>query len=355
MRWALVLLGCMAALLGCSSGNPPAPAVDASGLPREGEGGQPRFGYTGDPLNIGAGLGRVAGSGADTMRRLLSWHGIERAPGQLDWSRTDGIYRQLIRQGTRPLWVLAGAPCWASALGSACDPTRPGNAVGVDHADDLARFLAAATRRYPESLGFEVANEQNLAVYWRGGLHPGDYATLLGAAADAVHAADPEMAVISGGLAPTESRSVGKLPWRGYVRAIYAAGVDERIDAIGFHPYAAREPGQELAPATARLIREVRRLLRSLGDREMPIWVTEVGLSTAGPYAVSAAEQARGLVRIYRHLRRLDVAVIIIHRLVDRIFPAYPGDAGFGVIGPDAVTPKPAYCALARVRGKPCS
>lgn len=289
------------------------------------------------------------------MRRLLSWQVIEPTPGERDWSVPDDLYGQLVAKGARPLWVLVGSPCWASAIREGCDPAQPGKAVGVEHAEELASFLAAAAKRYPESLGFEIGNEQNLAVYWRGGLDPAEYATLLGASADAIHAVAPRMPVIAGGLAPVERRSLGQLPWRSYIRAIYSSGVDERIDAVGFHPYAALVPGQEHAEAVAQLVRDVRRLLRSLGDPEMPIWVTEVGLSTTGFAAVSLVEQARGLVKIYRRLRRLGVPVIIIYRWIDQVLPEDQADSGFGVIGAGGAKLKPAYCALARVRGEPCS
>jgi len=354
VRLALALLGCSAALLGCGSAGPEAPVVDASGIPRAGDGSEPRFGYNEDLVTGSVDLGRVASSGADTMRRLLSWQVVEPVPGQRDWSDPDGIYQQLVAQGTRPLWVLVGAPCWASALGDACDPAVAGQAPAVDRADELADFLAEAAERYPESLGFEVGNEQNLARFWRGGLHPADFAVLLGAAADAIHAVDPEMPVIAGGLAPVSRRAEGELPWRGYLRAIYAAGVDERIDAVAFHPYTELDPDQDFASATAGLIGQVRRLLRSLGGGRMPIWVTEVGLSTAGPYEVSPIRQARGLVRIYHRLRRRGVPVIIVHRFDDQTDSEYPAEAGYGVIRGDARTPKPAYCALARARGEPC-
>ncbi len=349
------MVGCALVAAGCAPAEPdPPPVVDAAGIPRAGEGSEPRFGYNGDLIPGGAAFATVAGSGADTMRSLLSWQAIEPSPGRRDWSVPDALYRQLVARGTRPLWVVVGAPCWASALGEACEPNLPGKAVGVDHAGELADFLSEAAERYPESLGFEIGNEQNLAVYWRGGLHPDDYATLLGASADAIHAVDPELPVIAGGLAPVTRPRPGAVPWRSYLRAIYSSGVDERIDGVGFHPYAALEPGQEYPPAVAGLVEQVRRMLRELGDPGMPIWITEVGLSTEGPAAVSPAEQARGLVEIYRRLQRLGVAAIVIHRLVDQIFPQYASDAGYGVIEADSVTPKPAYCALARVRAEPC-
>ncbi len=45
---------------------------------------------------------------------------------------------------------------------------------------------------------------------------------------------------------------------------------------------------------------------------------------------------------------------MIVHRFKDAYDPAFPLELGFGVLGADGTTPKPAYCALAAARGEPC-
>jgi hypothetical protein len=85
-----------------------------------------------------------------------------------------------------------------------------------------------------------------------------------------------------------------------------------------------------------------------------PIWVTEVGLSTAGPFPYSLDDQARGLRLIYRRLERMpDVPAIVVHRLIDGPKKLETAESGWGVVHRD-LTPKPALCSLATARGAAC-
>jgi hypothetical protein len=295
----------------------------------------------------------MAAIGADTARRRLSWTELEPEPGKFDWAPYDAIYEELLANGMRPLWVLVDSPCWARPAGTACGPNQPAGAPGVDHAADLGTFLAAVAKRYPESLGIEVGNEVNDERFWLGGLDPNDYAALLSAAADAIHAADPDMPVVAAGLAPFERPGDGRLPWRVYVRAMARAGIGEKVDAFAFHPYppagATDVPG-----AVAAELDAFKQDLARRGIGDVPVWVTEVGVSTVGPHAKTPEQQAADLTGILTSLGDAGTQVVIVHRLHDGTVPGFPLEPGFGVIAADKVTPKPAYCALGAVRGHPC-
>lgn len=324
-----------------------------STLPRAGDPGT-RFGYS-ESIQAGSGEAEaLARSGSDLVRRRLSWTEIEPTQGAFDWTTYDAIYAEALAAGVRPLWLLVDAPCWASPPVPACTPIQPARAPSVEHAADLGAFLAEAARRYPGSLGIEVGNEVNDERFWVGGLDPNDYSALLGAAADAIHAADPEMPVVASGLAPFEQARAGRLPWRDYVRAMLNYGLAERIDAFAFHPYA---PGIALqrAPAVARQQVEFERYLDSKGAGDVPVWVTEIGVTTVGPQARTPAQQALELVGIHDRLTAAGVPVIAIHKLEDVVIAGDPLEAGFGVIAADGLTLKPAFCALAAARGEPCT
>ncbi|HMG26409.1 MAG TPA: hypothetical protein VKH36_06285, partial [Acidimicrobiia bacterium] len=83
----------------------------------------------------------------------------------------------------------------------------------------------------------EIWNEPNLTFYGMPAPDPAAYAAFLGAAHDAIKAADPTSAVITGGLAPAENqpRSQAMNPLL-HVRAVYRAG-GGKFDALGYHPY----------------------------------------------------------------------------------------------------------------------
>lgn len=332
----------------------PAPAPDAAeSLPRVGDPGI-RFGYN-DELDAGSPkFSLLPGSGSDMIRLRLSWNWIEREPGQLDWSRFDGLYSQLLETGIRPLWILVEAPCWAGDPAIPCDPARSAGAPSPEHADELGRFAAAVARRYPGSLGLEIGNEVNDERFWPNGQDPAAYAELLRASAIAVHAAAPEMPVIASGLAPFERASPGRAPWRDFVRAIVDGGAAAEIDAFAFHPYARLEAGEDPGAAVGALFDEFNEYLASLGVEESPVWVTEVGLSTVSDPPLTPDQQAAGLVSILGQLGVRGSPVLVVHRLVDDVVPGFPLEVGFGVVELDNSTPKPAYCALATLRGVPC-
>jgi hypothetical protein len=295
----------------------------------------------------------MAAVGADTARQRLSWTELEPQPGVFDWSSADATYAQLLASGMRPLWVLVDAPCWARAAGTQCGPSQPAGAPGVDHASDFGTFLAAAAERYPESLGIEVGNEVNDERFWLGGLNPNDYAALLSDAADAIHAANPAMPVVAAGLAPFEQGSPGRLPWGTYLRAMINSGAAGKVDAFAFHPY----PPGGAADVPAAVVAELdafTQFLSARGEGDVPVWVTEVGVSTVGPDARTPDEQAAELTGILTALQDRGTPVVIVHRLMDGVVPGFPLEPGFGVVAADG-TPKPAYCALAAVRGKPCA
>ena len=144
------------------------------------------------------------------------------------------------------------------------------------------------------------------------------------------------------------------MPWREFLAGIVESGVTAEIDAIAFHPYAGLERGEDPGPAVGALLDEASAYLADLGAGSVPLWVTEVGLSTVGDPPLGEAEQAAGLTSIYRELEARATPVVIVHRLKDAYDPAFPLELGFGVLRADGTTPKPAYCALAAARGEPC-
>lgn len=362
------LLALILALGGCgggSSGDPdsgsplgagrvePARAPpSAASLPRYGDPGT-RFGYNDEFATVSPKPLLLPASGADLVRLRISWNLIEGEPGRYDWSSFDPVYFQLLAVGVRPLWILTEAPCWAVDPERPCDPALSGGAPSPEHADDLGRFLAAVAERYPESLGIEVGNEVNNPAFWPGGQDPAGYAELLRASALAVHAVNPGMPVVSAGLFPYERAADGRLPWRPFIRAIVANGAAEEIDAFAFHPYVKTAPGEAPGPAVGALVDELFAYADGLGAGDVPVWVTEVGLSTLSPATPDEEAQAAGLISIVDVLERRGVPVIVIHRLIDAFNPDFPLEAGFGVVEAGGV-PKPAYCALAAKQGEPC-
>ncbi len=144
---ALALTALAASTGGCGQGEAPEGAV---AIPRADDPGI-RFGYNEDIQPGGADIAMLPASGADLVRRRLSWNEIEPEAGAADWTKYDAVYDELIAAEARPLWVLTDAPCFAAAPTADCDPYDIARAVGTEHAGELGDFLAAAAMRYPES------------------------------------------------------------------------------------------------------------------------------------------------------------------------------------------------------------
>ena len=95
--------------------------------------------------------------------------------------------------------------------------------------------------------------------------------------------------------------------------------------------------------------------MEARGAGDVPLWVTETGVTTVSRPPRTPEEQATDLVSILTALQERGTPVAIVHRLVDEVRADFPLEAGFGVIGADHITRKPAFCAIAAFRGVPCA
>ena len=179
-------------------------------------------------------------AGADFVRRRLSWAEIERDAGRV---RLEPLRRDL-RRAARPR-ACGRSGCWSTRpAGRAC-PTRPASIPGPparptsSTPPTSAPSLAEVAERYPESLGIEIGNEVNDERFWAGGAEPERLRRRCSApAADAIHAADPEMPVVASGFAPFEKAGPGRLPWRDFVaRRSSTPAPTSRSTRFAFHPY----------------------------------------------------------------------------------------------------------------------
>lgn len=189
-------------------------------------------------------------------------------------------------------------------------------------------------------LGVEIWNEPNFLPAFEPRGDPARYVQLLQAARRPVKSVAPKTPAVSGGLFPTPT--TGKLGMADYqfLAGMYAAGVKGLMDGIGAHPYPyANDTGAPVRwdpAAMERVLRRLREVRDAAGDRETPVWITAMGLSTANapgyPPAVSDAQQAHDLMVMLRELLHdHDVRVVL----------------SFGVLRYDD-RPKPAACALSQ-------
>ena len=313
-------------------------------------GPHPMFGYNDDWLNQLGRIDLLAGSGADVARTGLYWDSVQPAPNVYTWGHFDVLYQAMLERGIHPLFKLEAAPCWAQA--GTC---QQGSHPSADHFDEFAQFAAQAAQRYPQAAGLEIWNEPNYGIYWGGTPDPQAYGDMLGQAATAIHAAAPGMTVVSAGLSPHINNVSDAMAYEGFLRQAYQTGGPQLADAIGTHPYPNRQYSEDyLGNIRVNLYRYLE-VMTEFGDAAKPMWVTDTGVSNNGDESFDLDQQADALAKMYDLFRRIDheIPVVIYHRFIDQPGSPRPKEQGYGVVNGNG-TPKPAYCAVAAQREKPC-
>jgi hypothetical protein len=296
--------------------------------------------------------------GAKIARITFDWRWAEANPGQWDLSRYDALYREMTTRGIRPVWVLLFAPHWAWDPSVNCDQwhqdcTYP---PAPSHDADWQNMVDLVVRRYPLSAAIEVWNEPNLYAFWRPQPDPARYAQLLEEAHTAVKAAAPAMPVLGGSVTNSPVDGAWGLSEASFLRGVFANGGGSSMDGVSLHLY---KQGAGAADSVGNGLRDIRAARDAAGFGGLPIWITELGLSTTDTnpdYRVSEQGQADGLVNDYRRLATMpDIAAVIVHTLIERPPASGATEVGFGLVHED-FTPKPAYCALAVAVGAtdPC-
>ena len=325
----------------------------------------PMFGYNDDwAQRSNATIDLMALTEPDTARAALPWATVESSQGTYEWTRVDRVYEKLRARGIRPLWALIEAPCWAQPIPSACRDGKNQLRPAPQHYEALARFAAAAARRYPAAVGIEVWNEPNYPRFWGAWPQPDLYAEMLARVADAIHAAAPGMTVVSAGLSPHSDSDRHAIGFGNFLTALYESGAAQKADAIGIHPYPGGGPEEDHVDAMRIQLGKVDLIMGRYGDDATPMWATELGISTSGAQAFTPADQAQALVDLYSTTRRIaGLPLVVVHRFLEQ--PALgEREAGFGVVSGSEngflglfaaeLTRKPAYCALNKIRAVDC-
>lgn len=295
----------------------------------------------------------LADSGATFIRIALNWATVEPQEGERNFAPYDAINDALEANGLKPLWVVTSAPCWAA--GVPCDEQVPSLAPDAKHVDSYADFTAEVAERYPDALGIEVWNEPNIPNFWKPTPDPELYRELLAATADAVHESGSEVPVVLSGPSPTGAEQVAedpsKVEFTEFIREVMAEPDPPDVDAIALHPYGLLKDGDPVE--TSIDLYEQGRAVASEVAPEVPLWVTEIGLSTEGKGAVSPEEQRDGVNEIVSHIAADGIPVVVVHRFFDDPSSPLRFERGFGVIDGDG-KPKPAFCAAADALGVTC-
>jgi polysaccharide biosynthesis protein PslG len=297
----------------------------------------------------------AARGGAQIVRVPLEWDNVEPNQGQYMWYWYDRLYYQMISAGIQPLWYLARPPCWAQRQFEAWGECwSPGTPAWHSH-DELGAFAAAAANRYPLAAGIQVWNEPNDRDYWNGDPDPQAYGDIAMHVASAVHASGSGIPIIGAGLSPLSDTSGDGIAFDEYLREAYKTGGPQLTDAAGVHPYPLSGQGTDwVSEVRSNMYRHLA-VMNDFGDAGKPIWVTEIGVSNyEDKRGYTPDEQGVALATMHELMRRIpSVRAVLFHRFQDDPDGENLKETGYGVVDA-AGNPKPAFCALAALRGVPC-
>lgn len=220
--------------------------------------------------------------GADTIVEFFPWAYFEPEKGQFRWDQADKIIRHAENQGIQVIARIGFVPYWARPDIESDFSTL--NYLPIESIDEFANFAATFAARYAGTINHIIIwNEPNLAFEWGyRQVDPAGYVDLLKVAYPAVKAANPNVVVLAGALAPTlePEGSPHGLDDLIYLEKMYAADAAPYFDALAVHTYGFTLPAD--APPDAqtlnfRRVELLRKIMLRYDDTGTPVYITESG------------------------------------------------------------------------------
>ena len=238
-------------------------------------------------------LDDVVSLGVGWIRIDVAWSSVQpNNKNEHFWGNTDRIVNEASKRGLRVLPIITYTPYWARS-----DKCKYTNRCAPDKPEEFAKFAKAVASRYSKKgvHAYEIWNEPNLGLFWKPSADPEYYVRLLKGAYVAIHEVDSSATVITGGLAPTDTKGTSMSP-REFVENIYKYGGKNYFDAVGFHPYSFPLSPNEYNKTSAWSQMNdtnwsVLGIMKSNNDGNKKIWITEYGAPTGGPGSEAKGEE----------------------------------------------------------------
>ena len=303
-------------------------------------------------------LALIRDGGFKIVRQHFYWNDLEPQRGQFVWDKSDRIIARAREYNLDVVAVIDTTPTWARDVGEAdllnAPPKNP---------DDYARFVAAFIARYKLNY-IQVWDNPNVHPFWgRRNAEPFEYVALLRATALAVRAANPNVKIISAGLASSEELIRGHPDYSDvlYLRGMYDADARPFFDILGAKAY-----GMWSGPEDRRVAIDVLNFSRAIllreemvthGDANKPVWAVEFGWNAlpsdwrgkGSPWGTDTeATQAKRLLNAIR--RAQSEWGWMNAMLVQHFQPNAPSDdpvLGFALVDPKMQVRAPLFNATA--------
>ena len=298
---AATLLAAALLALGASAcgGDESSPAAGG-----EAPGGEPRafWGLVSGTALTEEDFAKIGDSEAGTLRHLVLWPELEpNADDEYDWGKLDHVVAGAAENGVEMLPFVYGTPHWAVGDCFGLEPLECQRVppLSSDEAKQAWQdFLRDLVARYGPDGSFwsddsdeldppkvpitqwQIWNEPSSQSFFQPETDPGKYAELVKLSHDAILDEDPDAEIVLAGLFRTPQKGAGDEGGPAeFLREMYAADPDvgDDFDTVALHPYASN-----LAQID-QLFEQVLPVLDDAGDGDKPIWVSELGWSSAPP------------------------------------------------------------------------
>ena len=223
-------------------------------------------------------LEMVREMGAPWIVEYFPWAYVENQPGRFGWNHTDLVIDHAKQQGLQVIARLGYVPEWARPVDSS--PLY----LDEEHFEDFGRYAAEFARRYAGRVEYMIIwNEPNLALEWGfAEVDPAKYVNMLKVVYPMIKAANPDMQVLAGALAPTLAPpgSHDGMNDLAYLQAMYDAGAAPYFDILAIHAYGwYSDPDEPADPMVVNFRRSelLRAVMVANGDEAKRTMITEGG------------------------------------------------------------------------------
>ncbi len=231
----------------------------------------------------------IRDAGFKWIRQEFPWEDIEiegkgifrdRRQGRdiSSWAKYDHIVDLAEEYGIEIIARLDNPPAWSRAAGNEAGTLAPPDDYG-----DYGDFVYAVVSRYKGRVKYyQIWNEPNIYPEWgEGPVDPEAYTRLLKVAYTRAKEADPEVVILSAGLAPTTEMTPENLMDLVFLERMYEAGAKKYFDIMSVQGYGLWNgpTDRRVHPNRANFSRVmlIRELMVRNGDAQKPIWASEVG------------------------------------------------------------------------------
>lgn len=191
------------------------------------------------------------------------------------WDKYDNIVDLVEQYDLRLMVRLSNPPSWTHSNPDIGEKAPP------DNLEDYINYVTAVAERYQGRIfHYQVWNEPNIYPEWGNqDVNPEAYTEMLCAAYDALKAIDPEIVVISGALAPTNSMNYRDLNDFIFFQRMMDAGAGTCFDVLAMQGYGLNSgpTDRRLRPQTVNFSRLLytRDMLVQNGYPDKAIWISE--------------------------------------------------------------------------------